>query len=211
MFGFFKNSSKDQQVRQLNHVRELQAGDLITFKPRTILPQELQGETVTVSKVYAYQYSEGLVAEFALSLKSGETLTCTLDENEEFLCLSKTIARETVGQLFNLDEFALLFGEEYATITTLHSNTTTELKEWLADEYHQTIKEAPAYFYNEDRRTKGVSAYQDDASEELRYYECEGVPSEYSLYIEVWEDGSTDVFIQKSVPLNVIEEMWPNG
>jgi hypothetical protein len=213
MFDLFKRTKNDNTQRTLNSPRDLKIDDLITFKPRTVLPDELQGATVTVANVQGYQYSEGLVTEFVIALESGESITFTLEDEEdgEYICFSKKISRDIVSRIFDMEAFAGLFGEGFQELQTSVEIVPEQLRGWIAHGYYQFIKEAPAYFYKADRRNIGVSQYEDDDSEELRYHQCEGAPDEYSLYIEIWEDGSTDVFLQKSVPLNVIEEMWPNG
>lgn len=208
MFGFFK--SKKAPARELTHPKQLLTGDLLSFKPRSILPPELQGQTVTIKNVQSYQYSEGLTPEFEAQLAGGQTFTFMLAEEDDALTLSKEISREEVEQLFDMEQFSELFGDEFPTLTTNSANASEALSLWLAPQYNQAIKNATAYFYKTDKRASGVSAYEDD-SEELRYHECEGTPDDFSINIEIWEDGTTQVFLQKTVPFNVIEEMWPNG
>lgn len=212
MFGLFKG--KKTPPRELTHPKQLLPGDLLSFKPRSILPPELQGQTVTIQNVQSYQYSEGLAPEFEARLPSGESFHFMLEEEgDEYLILSKEISREQVEHIFDMDQFAELFGDEFTPLTTHAANADEALRAWIAPHYTQTIKNATAYFYKADKRASGVSAYveDDDSSEELRYHECEGAPDDFSLNIEIWEDGTTNVFLQKAVPLNVIEEIWPNG
>lgn len=212
MFGFFK--SKTPPPRELKHPKQLLSGDLLSFKPRSVLPPEFQGQTVTIKNVQSYQYSDGLAPEFEAQLPAGETFTFMLEEEgDEYLTLSKEISREEVEQLFDMDQFAELFGDDFPQLTTNTANASEALSAWIAPHYSQSTKSATAYFYKIDKRESGVSAYEneEDGSEELRYHECEGSPDDFSLNVEIWEDGTTSVFLQKSVPINVIEEMWPNG
>lgn len=214
MFSLFKKDKKDSPSRVLDHPKQLLAGDLLSLKDRSTLPDELQGQTLTVKKVQAYQYSENtLTPEFVLELPNGQTFTMMLDDEdgEEFITLSKALSRQEVGELFDLDAFAELFEEGFAELET-NQDAAAHHAGWVGDQYHQTIKSAIAYFYQTDQRNKSTSelAYEDDSSECL-YHECEGTPDHYSLTVEVWEDGDTDVYIQASFSLTVIEEMWPNA
>ncbi len=210
MFNWFKKS-KDE-VRKLNHPRDLQKGDMLTFKPRSIVPKNLQEQTLTVEQVQAYQYSEGLVPEFVLRTTKGETFTAQIAEEEEgeYLILAKKLSHVQVVSVFKQDEFGEVFGDNFAQVTVNQGAVTEEIAPWIGEKYFQTVKEGVGFFYNEDRREKGVSDYVDD-SEELRFHECEGSPDHFSLNIEIWEDGSTDVYAELSLPLNVIEEMWPSS
>ena len=68
------------------------------------------------------------------------------------------------------------------------------------------------YYYNRDCTDKPPSRRIDDDSEELRYHECEGAPdNNRSLIVEVFSNGETDVFLEVSTPLDVIDELWPNA
>lgn len=212
MLNWFKKE-KPKPARSLDHPRDLRQGDLLTLKDRSVVPDELQGTTLTVEKVQAYQYSDGLAPEFVLRLPTGQTYTamCVEEEDGEFIVLSKALSRRDVEALFDSDEFGALFGEEFPEIRVNQDAVDETLRPWLGESYVQSIKGATGYFYSEDRRSVGASTYADDGAEEVRFHECDGVPDQFSLNVEVWEDGETDVFVQVSLPLNVIAEMWPNG
>ncbi len=210
MINWFKK--KEDSSRELNHPQDLQVKDMITFKPRSIVPPSLQGQTLTVTAVSAYQYDDGLMPEFTLQLPSGERFNaaCEKDSDGEWLTLAIELSQDEVLSIFDGEEFGEVFGENFARLVVNPAGSSPRLEGWLAKEYRQSIKEAVGFYYEEDRREKGVSQYVDDA-EELRYHECEGSPDDYCLSVEIWEDGSTDVYALVSVPLNVIDEMWPRG
>lgn len=212
MLNWFKKE-KPKPARTLDHPRDLRQGDLLTLKERSVVPAELQGATLTVEKVQAYQYSDGLVPEFVLRLPTGQTYTamCAEEEDGEYIVFAKELSRADVEALFDTDEFGALFGDEFPEIQVNQGAVKEALRPWVGERYVQSVKEASGYFYSEDRRSVGASNYADDGAEELRFHECEGVPDQFSLNVEIWEDGETDVFAQISLPLNVIAEMWPNG
>lgn len=210
---FFSRNKDEPTERVLDSPSDLLAGDIITLKPRSILPAELRGKDLTVKKVQAYQYSEGYMPEFVLT--SPENMTFTLmvepEEEGEDLTFSRLISPAEVQQLFDLDNFSELFGDTAAHLNVLDSDFTKVFDGWIAEKYFQSIQNGNGYFYDDDRRKQTPSKYVDDASEELRFHECEGNPDRYSLNVEIWEDGATDVFLQLTVPSNVIELMWPHG
>ncbi|MFT5421605.1 MAG: hypothetical protein ACI9D5_002363 [Candidatus Endobugula sp.] len=212
MFSLFKKKETVKK-RTLNHLGEIEKSDLITFKSRSILPAAIQDQTLTIKAVQAYQYDDGLAPEFVLQLPNGNSFTAMCsDEGEDTITLSKQLSHEQITTLFSADELGEIFtNENSATLTVLSEHIYSDLEGWLADSYFRTIHNAGGYFYSEDRRSVGASEYADDGSEELRYHECQGAPNHFSMSIEIWDDGSTDIFVQVTLPHNVIAEMWPHG
>lgn len=206
---FFKK--KEAPARRLEHPKDLRINDIITFKPRSVLPEELQGTTLTVKKVTCYEYSDGLSPEFTLETAEGKIYSFTYDTEDDgdFLCISRALSHEEIVSAFDEEQLGELWSEEFPTLET--RELEAPLSQWLGEAYRQTLKETTAYFYDEDRRGKAPSEFVDPNAQELRYHECEGTPDQFSLNVEIWEDGDTDIYAQVSVPLNVIEEMWPNG
>jgi len=212
MFGFFKKKSK-VSARNLNHFSELKSKDLVTFKDRSILPLELQGQSFTVERVQSYQYDDGVSPEFVLQHPAGNVFTvmCSDLEEGETLTIAKKLPHEIVDALFSMPELESIFSDDVSTtLAVQQENIPKDFEGWLPERYMRTIYNAVGFFYKDDRRSQGVSDYVGDGSEELRYHECTGTPDHFSLNIEIWEDGSTDIFVQITVPQNVISEMWPN-
>lgn len=208
----FKNLfKKKKQARDLTTPRQLMAGDILEFKPRSSLPKDLQGASLTVKKIQAYQYSDGLYTEFVLETLSGSIITmmCSPEEEEDSLYLSRELKKGEVEALFNRDELAELWEDGSASIN-VNKDAIAELSPWLAGKYHQQISSATAYFFSSDQREKEASSFE-DGSEQLQYHECEGSEDQFSLTVEIWEDGSTDFYAQITVPFNIIAEMWPNA
>lgn len=208
----FKNLFKKKVLpRDLNSPRQLRAGDILELKPRSILPDDLQGVSLTVKKIQAYQYSDGLYTEFVLETSTGSIITmmCSPEEEEDSLSFSRELKKSEVEQLFNSDELAELWEEGSASLK-VNREAIAELSSWLPDSYRQEITSAIAYFFTDDQREKGVSN-DDDDSEQLQYHECEGSENQFSLTVEVWQDGSTDFYAQVTVPFSIIAEMWPNA
>ena len=211
MFKKWFGKSDDSGTRVLNHPSDLQPSDFLTFKPFDPLPEDLQGATVSVKRVQAYQYSDGLTPEYVLETTDGRLYTMVIDDEdgEEELTLSRKISGSEAEAIFGGDNIGELWAEGPTRLAANHK--PEGLASWLGDSYFQNVQEGVAYYFKDDRRRTGVSQYADDGSEELRYHECEGEPDHFGFSVEIWEDGSTEFFLQLSVPTNMIEEMWPNG
>jgi hypothetical protein len=211
----FFNRKKNTETRTLSKPDELQVGDLVTLKERSSLPAELQGSDLEVISIGTYQYDGGLEKEITLRSTENKTYYLLLDDNDgdPLLCFSIKIERGMVDSLFDLDQFSILFDNDYAEIKT--QDITVLSKGWTKEGvYIQTEKDVEGYFYQDDLIAKNITASstQSDKCEEFRGFSCELDKDEnYSLSIEVWSSGETDIFLEVSVPTDVILEMWPNA
>ncbi len=194
--------------RALTEPSQLQVGDIIAFKQRRSLPDELQGQQLEVTKVAGYQYSETeITKELTLRSEDSKTYYLSVDDNDgdPLLCFSIKLPEKKLFTLFDENEFSELWGEEFVTLTV--KEKPAELASWLADSYTQRMKEGEAYYYNKDC---GGVVPEDDEGEELRYHECVGDVDSRYLSVEIWGDGDTDVSLVAFCPVDVIEEMWPS-
>lgn len=211
MLGFFKNSNQPAP-RSLTEPSELQVGDIIKLRERRSLPEELRGKELEVTQIGAYQYSSSVEKSCTLRSADNEVYYLSIADNDgdPLLYFSLKVPRATVLEIFNEDDFSELWGDDYVGMKV--EQKPERYTTWLTDEYHQQTKEGEAYFYNRDCSDLPPSEFEDDDSDELRYHECDGAPDErFSCSVEVWGDGSTDVFLQVANPTDVIEEFWPHG
>jgi len=194
--------------RRLTDPGQLQAGDIVAFKQRRSLPDELQGQQLEVTKVGGYQYSETeITKELTLRSEDNKTYYLSIDDNDgdPLLCFSIKVPESILFTLFDEDEFSGLWGEDFITLTV--KEKPKELASWLANSYTQRMKEGEAYYYNHDC---GGKVPEDDEGEELRYHECVGDVDGRYLSVEIWGDGDTDISLVALSPVDVIEEMWPS-
>ncbi|MDE0419919.1 MAG: hypothetical protein OXK76_03395 [Gammaproteobacteria bacterium] len=199
-----------EEGRRLTRPADLQSGDLISFKHRLALPEELQGGTFEIASVATYQYESGIEVQFTLIGEDRAKFYLGLDpkESQPELCLGRDVPRRDVRKLFDEDNFAMLWDEdEFAELTV--AQPLERYAGWLADRYAQVTKDAVGFFYDRDCRGETLSMRQDDDSEELRYHECEGSNDSFGLSVEVWGDGETDVSLEVYCGADVIESMWP--
>ncbi|MGL1932233.1 MAG: DUF4178 domain-containing protein [Desulfotalea sp.] len=209
MFKSFFRKKEKTVIRKLETPQDLQVGDIIKFKPRSILPPQVQGKQFEVTGVGTYQYHQQLSKELQLRDENDEIIFLAIEEEDGKieLALSLKISRKITLGLFNEDQFSELWDEEFPTLQI--QNALPELEGWISDNYHQTTKMAEAYYYNRDCSQKPPSKHVDDDGDELRYHECTAEDDSYSLSVEIWADGSTDVSLVVYTPLEMIEDFWP--
>jgi len=204
---FNKIFGGNDSPRTLTDPSQLQVGDIVAFKQRRSLPNELQGQQLEVTKVGGYQYSETeITKELTLRSEDNKTYYLSVDDNDgdPLLCFSIKLPEPMLFTLFDEDEFSELWGDDFVTLAV--KEKPAELAGWLSDTYTQRMKEGEAYYYNRDC---GGVVPEDDEGEELRYHECVGDVDSRYLSVEVWGDGDTDVSLVAFCPVDVIEDMWP--
>ena len=202
---------KEEKLRSLTRVAELEAGDIITLKYRNEIPEELQGKDLTVTAIGTYQYSSYTSTEFTLKTTEDKVFFLSEDDDdgEITLCFSRKSNRSEVLDLFEEEVFGLLWDEdEFPEIETREQSS---LKGWTAECYRQTMKSGQGFFYNRDCRDEKLSTHEsDDDGEEFQFHECEGSDDSFGLSVEIWEDGATDVYLQVYTNTDVVEQFYPH-
>ncbi len=209
---FFKSKKKIAPTRTVENFGQMKEGDLVTFKFREALPQGLSGETLEVTKVNTYDYAGELVADFSLSHSSGLKVNATFDESTETITFADKIRHPEIIEIFDGDELAAVFDPDAGGVQ-LHiraESVVDQRSPWVCLQYTRTLCEAQAYYYEEDRRERGISAYEDESTP-FTYHELEGNTDHHSLSIEVWEDGETEFFAEVTVSASSVESFLPKG
>jgi hypothetical protein len=206
--SLFKKKDK-APVRRLESAQELQVGDIIKFKHRSVLPSQVQGKQFEVTGVGTYQYHRQISKELQLRGEDDQIVFLAIEEEDGKieLALSLKISRKSVLSLFDEDQFSELWQEEFPTLKV--QTVLPELEGWVSDNYCQKTKMAEAYYYDYDCSQNPPSQFVDDDGDELRYHECTAEDDSYALSVEIWEDGSTDVALVVYTPTDMIEEFWP--
>lgn len=209
---FFKRKKTTELTRTVETFDQLQIGDLVTLKFREVLPEGLSGETLSVDSVNTYDYAGQLVSDFAMSHSSGLKVNATYDKDSEVITFSHKIQHPEIIEIFDGDELAAVFDPEHtgAGLTLRDSAVSDQRAAWVCSTYTRTLCEAQAYYYNDDRRDRGISAYEDE-SVPFTYHELDGDSDHHSISIEVWEDGETEFFAEVSVSASAVDSYLPNG
>ena len=212
MFNKFKSlfGSKPPAARTLEHARDLQTGDMIQLDDSFSLPKDLRGVMFTVDGISTCEYEHSRQAVFTLQGENGETryLSIENDSGTEQLAFSRPITREQVGQLFDLDQFAEVFGEGNGT-RLQRQQAPADLADWSDDAYVEEEDAEPAYLHeNSDYRQSAPPA---NSGESYQAYWLENDQGTHAIEIEVYESGETDVSLVRLEPLHRIRELWPAG
>ena len=209
LFRSFTGKSGDDTPRSPTGVGDLQPGDILTFKQRRTLPDEMQGGSYEVASIGSYQYEDGLHTQLTLVSQDRSKLYLSFDskDSEAELCWSKPVGRTAVLELFAEDQFSELWEDGFSNLQT--TALPEQFAGWLVGSYEQTKNEATCYFFDEDMRGKRLSNVMDDNSEELRYHECTGEDDRFALTIEISANGETDITLDVYSPSDVIDTIFP--
>jgi len=212
--SFWKNifstqNNDESSVRELTHPKDLQTGDIIKFK---YLPQSiLSNQQFQISSIGTYDFEDRHLTEFKLSGNTDETLFMMVDDSgdETILTISIKINRNMTEEMFDLDQFALVFdGDGHTTLT--RKQEPQAYQGWTAPSYRQEICAEAGYYYKKDYRNMPLPQYQ-GAGDPLEYYRLISDDRQFAIEAEVYEGGETDVLMTLRRPLSDIDEMWPSA
>jgi hypothetical protein len=202
---------KTVDERKLTSAADLKKGDIIVLTDSFALPENLRQQRFEVTAVNTYEYEHHKQIEWALTGDNHLELFLSLEvDDKTYLKFALKIEHHDVENLFNLDEFSIIFDEENAH---LHKLTDTLLTEgWTSHEYHQHIYAQVGFFHRKDHRNETLSEYEGkDAGEQFELYTLLDNDEQQGIDVEVWQDGDTDVFLTFYRPLTDIVDMFPGS
>lgn len=201
---------KTAPERQLTHPRDLQKGDMLQLIDSFALPPELKGQTLHVIDINTYQYEYESETEFVIKGDSGTSIFLTVenDDGEEWVNFSIKIQRQDVDELFTLDQFAEIFDSE-DLVSIERVNEVKGFERWTAASYVQGAHPKTAYYHKQDYRGRKLPQYVEDGGEPLEYINLQDPDDMFSLNIEIWDDGETDVSLTLTRPLTDVVDLFP--
>ncbi len=212
--SFLKNIFKKDQPkpRQLNHPQHLHVKDIIVFSDSFALPAQLRAQQYEVTAINTYEFEHKLVTEWVLKGNQQELLYLSLDiDDNTYLKLSLKLDDSEVEQLFDLNHFAEIFDEPGQAFLDRKQDTINS-EGWTCEQYKQTHFAQLGYFHRSDHRIVKPSQYEGkNAGEQFEFYSLVGSNDQYSLDLEVWSDGDTDVFVNLFRPLTDIIDYFPGA
>lgn len=203
----FMGNDEDDTPRTLEHPRDLNLHDIIKFK---FLPQQtLSGKRFEVVDVNTYDFEDEHLTEFTLKSDNGYTVFMIVDETDDEPCLSLShkLSRREVEKTFDMDQFADIFDGNGRTSVEVLKEPEFDTG-WVAPVYFQEIQGEVGYYHKGDYRGRGVPQGEDDG-DDFEYYYLESDDEEFSIEIEVYEGGDTEVALTVYRDIEDIEEMWP--
>lgn len=209
MKSFIKGifGSKDETVRKLDHPRDLILGDMLQMSDSFGLPPRLRKQIFKVTGIATYQFEHEYATCFTLLGENQDEIDVTIENSagREHASFSLAINRDIVEQLFDLDDFALIFEDEPLTLKPI---AQLDFEPWLAEAYHVDSRGERGYYYEKDCRGKGPSPYEGDG-EPFDFYGLASSDGKKALEVEVYEGGETEVFLVLNRDTTDIADLWP--
>ena len=217
--NFFKKLfNKDQaEPRVLNQPHDLMVKDIIIFTDSFALPEQIRGQQFQISAINSYEFEHKVITEWMLSGTTDTELYLSLDiDDKSYLKLSLKINEADVEQLFNLEQFSQIFESPGNAILELQTESSTVLNSttqgWVCPQYQQSKFAEVGYFHRQDHRSNEPSKFEGkDSGEQFELYSLMGSDDAYSIDVEVWQDGDTDVFVNYYRPLSDISDFFPGS
>ncbi|MFT5210736.1 MAG: hypothetical protein ACI9CE_002465 [Flavobacterium sp.] len=206
--GLWSRTKSEPELRKLEHPRDLSSGDMIQLSDSFGLPPRLRDQVFKVLAMVTYQFEHSYSTSFNLQGENDDIIDLTIEEEggRAIAAFSISIDRALVEQIFDMDEFSLIFDpEETAIVKPIES---LDLSPWLADLYTQESCGESAFFYPKDCRESGPSEYENDG-EPFEYYSLVDKGRTKGIEIEVYASGETDVSLTLYRDLGDIKELWP--
>ncbi|MBR9727734.1 hypothetical protein ACFOD0_05385 [Shewanella intestini] len=207
---------KAAPARKLSHPNDLLKGDMLTLDDSFALPSQLRKQQLRVEGIHTYEYERNKQAELLLRGNSDRAIFMSyIEEDDPYLSISIKITRADVEDMFEMDEFALLFEEPgHAILNTkgLPAELENELGPWLSEQYHQVEFAKFGYFHRQDyRTTTPPQAENAQHGDQFESYSLINSDETHAIDVEVYEGGETEVMLTLYRPLSDIREYWPGS
>ena len=210
--NFFKNlfTSNKPIDRTLEDISQLQSKDIIRFSDSFALPSQLRNHEFQISSINSHEFETNTITEWALLGTTDQPLYLTkMSASQPYFKISMRIDDEDIETLFDLDEFSEVFSEPgQAILNRKLDNAKTN--NWTAEQYQQNTFAQVGYFHRQDI-TKLSEQEIDQQGEAFELYQLRGNDEQYSIDIQVWNDGETNVFLNLYRPLTDIIDLYPGS
>ena len=210
--GVWSRTKRKPALRDLNHPQDLMLGDMIQLSDSYALPPRLRDQAFRVIGIATYQFEHEFSTCFSLQGQNQDEIDLVINNTagRGRATFSLGISPKEVAQIFNLDQFALIFdSEETLELVPRHDAAQTHsIKPWLAGRYHLNSRSERGFYYDKDCRGDGPSDYQ-GAGEAFEFYGLVSDDGKTGIEIEVYQGGETEVSLILKRPVTDIVELWP--
>ncbi len=201
------SKKNDEEIRNINNVSELTVGDIISFKERSELPGCLQGIDAEVVAISCYEYQDCQEKELTLRTPEDETIFLSRqdEDGEIYLALSRKLSHSDITSILDSEAFADVFDEDFnAQGLTINIDSSSAFYDWMSGTYQQTINGNTGFFHKGSKTPKG-------RGEQFIEHYCESSDEDFGLQVEIYQDGTTEVFAIKECSEAVIQDLWPKS
>lgn len=206
--SIWSRTKKESEVRQLDHPRSLQIGDLLQMSNSYGLPECLRAQVFKVGGLGTCQFQHSFSTTFSLrgEKDDGIELTIEKDSGRERAAFSFTAGEDLVEKIFDLDDFSKIFEGKS---TTLFAKDISIVDGFIAEEYSQTVLAERGYYY-EGQDFRGLqSSSIEGEGEPFDYFCLVSKRGTHAVEIEVYEGGETEVCLTLYRDTTDIKELWP--
>ncbi|MET1254457.1 hypothetical protein [Aliikangiella maris] len=208
---FSKWFGKDKsETRALSDPAQLQIDDMLEMVDSFGLPEQVRGKTFQVSAINTYEYQRERETEFVLKGDDSFAVHMTIedDDGEKYINFTLPIERDEVEHLFDIDTFSQVFDEDVCRETIEVIGDTAGYERWIAPSYFQQGGWYKGYFYRRDFRKNAMPSYEEKDAEPFEGVTLSSKDDKFFVSIEVWEDGTTEVFLGISRPIADIQSLF---
>ncbi len=202
---------KKENLRHLESPTDLKVNDMFDLVDSMGLPSELRNKTFRVAEINTYEYQHDNITEFLIEGPSMDAFHMTVEneDGEYWINFTKKIERQEVETIFDMDSFSQLFDDE-VSLDTLKVLDTSGFERWLSNRYRLKHQWQKGYFHKGDYREKSFSQYEEDeqSGEAFEVLSLASDDDMFSIDIEVWQDGQTDVFLCITRPQADIDNLY---
>ncbi|MCO7226895.1 hypothetical protein [Pleionea sp. CnH1-48] len=202
---------KEESVRILERPEDLQVGDMFEMVDSFGLPAQIRGKSFKVTEVNTYEYQREKETEFLLEGPTGEPffMTVETEDGEHWINFSMKVERDDVESLVDMDAFSQVFDENPGNpVIKVQDDIDDEYDRWVSDSYRMSGDWTRGFFLKGDYRNRQISRFEEDGGEPLESVSLVSDDDMFSIQIEVWSDGDTEVFLIATRPASDIKSLF---
>lgn len=209
-FGIGKKTEPD--IRELEHPRELELGDIIRFG--FTAQSELSNEGYTVDSIetldtggdtskMCYFMMSGTEHKVRLRVVDDETVEVSLEMLPETLLLA--FKEQHLAEILDPDS-----GDHHQLSSRKEAKIPAALREWVAPKYRQEAH-IKAYLYKNDFRSKPLPDTMEAGELGCDYSLLVSDDRLRTVEFRVFDGGRTEAYLSVMLPTRKIEELWPRS
>ncbi len=204
----FGGGGNDEPPPPPEYAWDLGTGDFLTMA--LAAPEGLSSAELQVTGVHALDFGGPSKTRRVLQLEGGRAgpLQLWRDERDR-VAIARTLQREEVERLFDLEVFGTLFDPDAPPNVVLERQETPgNLAGWTAAAYRQEGAEQ-AWYHPQDPATAVIDEHVSDDAEGIDHYRLVSDDRRHGIEIEVFDTGRTEVYAVALLAAGVIEALWP--
>ena len=196
--NIFQCNKTKKLAREITNTDQLLVADMLQFA--FLDNQHLSNKVFEVigRGFYHFQYETNT----SLEIKDSSERIFSISTVKNKIYVSNRLSTNAVRDIFPAEDFAQIFGPGYGESIKVREDYQGDLKEWLASEYRKIDDCLECYY------SKNEDLLSDDNRESFDYYRLGDINELFFIDIEVYKDGSTDVYATITLTNRDIENMY---